>query len=263
MGEISLPIIVGAALIDGINPCAFGVLIFMLAYLAKTAKKKMLANGLVYIFFVFLTYLVCGLILLPIIRSLAGFSVISYYVIASLVGLAGLLEIKDYYWYGKGFSLTIFPSEAERIKKYVKHVGERWYTSAFLGVFVALVELPCTGAVYLAVLALMSLSGLTTGNFTFLVIYNLIFVVPLVIILVLVCRGIHWRKFETWRQKHKGIMRLFTGILLLVLGFWMIEFTFAEKMALPKYTLAFLVILIIALYTITLIKHLRENHKKH
>src|SRR3972149_1564459 len=108
MSEINLPIVIGAALIDGINPCAFGVLIFMLAYLARTASKtKMLFNGLIYIFFVFLTYLACGLILLPVIRSLAGFSVISYYVIAGLVGLAGLLEIKDYYWYGKGFSLRV------------------------------------------------------------------------------------------------------------------------------------------------------------
>jgi cytochrome c biogenesis protein CcdA len=261
MSEINLPIVVGAALIDGINPCAFGVLIFMLAYLAKTARKKMLSNGLIYIFFVFLTYLICGLILLPIIRKLAGFSVISYYVIAGIVGLAGLLEIKDFYWYGKGISLSIFPSEAERIKKYVKHVGEKWYTSAFLGVFVALVELPCTGAVYLAVLALMSLSGLTMSNFSFLVIYNLIFVVPLVIILFMVCKGIHWKKFESWRQKHKGIMRLFTGVLLLVLAFWMVEFTITEDIALPKYTLAFLVILIIALYALTFIKHLMEkNH---
>ena len=263
MSEINLPIVVGAALIDGINPCAFGVLIFMLAYLAKTAKSKMLAHGLVYIFFVFLTYLAAGLVLLPIIRKLAGFSVVSYYAIAGLVGLAGLLEIKDFYWYGKGISLTIFPSEAERIKKYVKHVGQKWYTSAFLGVFVALVELPCTGAVYLAVLALMSLSGLTVGNASFLVIYNIIFVVPLVIILFLVCRGIHWRKFETWRQKHKGIMRLFTGVLLIVLAFWMVEFTLTESITIPKYTLMFLVILIIALYTLTFIKHLMENHGSH
>src|SRR5574342_388202 len=124
MADISLPIVVGAALIDGINPCAFGVLIFMLAYLAKTAKKsKMLVNGLVYILFVFITYLVCGLILLPIIRKLAGFSVVSYYAIAGVIIIAGLLEIKDYFWYGKGFSLTIFPSEAQRIKKYIKHVS--------------------------------------------------------------------------------------------------------------------------------------------
>lgn len=226
MAEINLPIIIGAALIDGINPCAFGVLIFLLAYLAKTAHKShMLLNGLVYIFFVFLTYLAAGLVLLPIIRSLAAFSVISYYVIAGIVGLAGLIEIKDFFWYGKWFSLGIIPSETNRIKLYVQKVGDSPFTAAFLGVFVALVELPCTGAVYLAVLALMSLSGFTVGNFTFLVIYNLIFVLPLVIILFFVVKGIHWSRFEEWRQKHKGWMRLFIGLMLVGLAIWMIQFT--------------------------------------
>ena len=226
MAEISLPIVVGAALIDGINRCAFGVLIFMLAYLAKTAHKShMLFNGLVYITFVFLTYLVAGLVLLPIIRSLAGFSVISYYVIAGIIALAGLLEIKDFFWYGRGFSLSIFPSEAERIKKYVTKVGDSPLTSAFLGVFVALVELPCTGAVYLAVLALMSLAGVTTHNIILLIIYNLIFVLPLVVILFFVTKGVHWSKLERWRNKHKGLMRLAIGLLLLALAGWMIYYT--------------------------------------
>lgn len=264
MSEISLPIVIGAALIDGINPCAFGVLIFMLAYLARTASKtKMLLNGLIYIFFVFLTYLACGLLLLPIIRSLAGFSVVSYYAIAAIVGIAGLLEIKDYFWYGKGFSLTIIPSEAERIKVYVKKVGDKWYTSAFLGTFVALVELPCTGAVYLAVLALMSLSGVTVGNVTFLVIYNLIFVLPLVFILIMVYKGIHWKSFEAWRQKHKGLMRLFTGVLLLVLSIWMIEFTMTESIQLPKMTIASAALIVVGLAVATFLKHSFErNHKR-
>jgi len=122
MAEVSLPIIIGAALIDGINPCAFGVLIFLLAYLSKVAHKShMLWNGLIYIFFVFLTYLVAGLILLPIIRSLAGFSVISYYVLAAIIAFAGVLEIKDFFWYGKGLTLQIPPRRAEQIKKMIKN----------------------------------------------------------------------------------------------------------------------------------------------
>ncbi|MBS3162275.1 hypothetical protein J4476_06275 [Candidatus Woesearchaeota archaeon] len=224
MSDINLPIIIGASLIDGINPCAFGVLIFLLAYLAKTTKKKskMLVNGFVYIFAVFLTYLFAGLLLLPIIQSLGSFSVYSYVVLAVIVVIAGLLEIKDYFWYGKGFSLSIFPSEAERIKKYVSSVSGNPLTAFALGVFVALVELPCTGAVYLAVLALMSFTGITVSNILFLVIYNVIFVIPLVVILLLVYRQSSTVKFEKWRQKHKALMRLVTGLVLLALGLWMI-----------------------------------------
>lgn len=224
MVEISLPLIVGAALIDSINPCAFGVLIFLLAYLTKTTKKPrvMLVNGTVYIAAVFLTYLVAGVLLLGALRALGKASAIAYIVIGIIIILAGLIEIKDFFWYGKGFSLTIFPSEAARIKKYARHIGCAWYTAFMLGVFVALVELPCTGAVYLAVLALMSGAGVQTHNLLFLTVYNLIFVLPLWLILWSVYKGIHWKHFEDFRQKHKGLMRLAAGLLLLGLGAWMI-----------------------------------------
>ncbi len=227
MVEITLPLIVGAALIDSINPCAFGVLIFMLSYLAKTAKGKhtMLINGTIYIGAVFITYLLAGLILLGALRALGKASAIAYIVIAILIILAGLLEIKDFFWYGKGFSLAILPSEAARIKRYVKYIGDKWYTAFGLGVFVALVELPCTGAVYLAVLTLMTQAGLAVTNVThnlmFLVVYNIIFVLPLWLILWSVYKGTHLKHVEEFRNKHKGLMRLAAGLLLISLGVWM------------------------------------------
>jgi len=106
---------------------------------------------------VFITYFVAGLILLPIIQKLGKFSVVSYYVLAGIIAFAGLLEIKDFFWYGKGWSLAIMPSESQRIKKYVKHVGKSGWAAFLMGVFVALVELPCTGVAYLAVLGLDSI----------------------------------------------------------------------------------------------------------
>jgi cytochrome c biogenesis protein CcdA len=224
MVDINLPLIVGAALIDGINPCAFGVLIFLLAYLVKTTKNKttMLVNGTIYIAAVFLTYLLAGLILLGALRALGKASAIAYLVIAGIIILAGLIEIKDFFWYGRWFSLSIMPSEAARIKRYAKHIGCAWYTAFFLGVFVALVELPCTGAVYLAVLTLMTQAGVSTQNLTFLIIYNIIFVLPLWLILWCVYKGIHWKHFEEFRDRHKGLMRLAAGLLLVGLGIWMI-----------------------------------------
>ncbi len=224
MTEISIPLLIGAAFIDSINPCAFGVLIFLLAYLSETAKSRahMLVNGFAYIFAVFVTYLAAGLVLLPIIQGLRSFSVWGYIGLAAIIILAGLLEIKDFFWYGKGFSLSIMPGEAERIKLYVKKISGKPTTAMALGVFVALVELPCTGAVYLAVLALMSIAGVTATNLWFLILYNLIFVLPLAIILLLVYKGTATHKFERWRQRYKGWMRLLTGLMLLLLGAWMI-----------------------------------------
>ncbi len=228
MVEITLPLIVGAALIDSINPCAFGVLIFMLAYLAKTAKGRhtMIINGTIYIGAVFITYLLAGIILLGALRALGKASAIAYIVIAIIIIFAGLIEIKDFFWYGRGFSLSIMPSEAARIKRYVSYIGDKWYTAFGMGVFVALVELPCTGAVYLAVLTLMTQAGLAVQNYAqnlmFLTIYNIIFVLPLWLILWSVYKGTHLRHVEEFRERHKGSMRLATGLLLVGLGLWML-----------------------------------------
>lgn len=225
MSELSLPVLIGAAVIDSINPCAFGVLIFLLAYLSKAMKGhkgRILLHGLIYISAVFLTYLIAGLILLPVIDSLRGISVALYYVIAGLIGLAGLLEIKDFFWYGRGFSLAIIPSEAKRLERYITSISDRPLTAFSLGVFVALVELPCTGAVYLAVLSLIALSGASGSSLAFLLLYNLIFILPLVIILLLYHQGMTDTRFEAWRNRYKKWMRLLIGVLLLAMASWMI-----------------------------------------
>lgn len=226
MVDINLPIIVGAAVIDSINPCAFGVLIFLLAYLAKSARTKahMLFNGMCYLIAVFVTYLGAGLILMPVLNHLGKASVIAYLVIAAVILIAGLLEIKDFFWYGRWFSLSILPSEARRIKMYVKHISDSPLTAFMLGVFVALVELPCTGAVYIAILSLMSLVGVNLTNVLWLILYNVIFVLPLAVILFAVTNGMSTNTFEKWRQKYKRHMRLLTGLTLLALGIWMIMF---------------------------------------
>jgi len=223
---ISIPLLVGAAVVDSINPCAFGVLVFLLAYLVKTFKKpeRMLAHGLVYVSAVFLTYLAAGLILMPILGSLRRFGIALYLIIGVIIILAGLIEIKDYFWYGKWFSLSIRPSDAQRIELYVKRISKKLSTAFGLGVFVALVELPCTGAVYLAVLALMSLSGVTIGNVSFLVIYNVLFVLPLLVIIFLMYKGVSAQRFHQWREHNKGLMRLVTGLVLVGMGIWMITY---------------------------------------
>ncbi len=224
--SLTIPILVGAAIIDSINPCAFGVLIFLLAYLFKNfhSRRLVLIHGFTYISAVFLTYLIAGLLLLPIINQLGRISVWAYIGIGIILIIFGLVEIKDFFFYGQGPSLRILPSASKRIEIIIQNITGKLSTSFFLGVFVALVELPCTGAVYLGVLALVSLAGLNANNFLLLVIYNLLFVLPLVVILLLVHRGSQTEKLEKWREKYRGYMRLAIGLLLVVLGWWMIMF---------------------------------------
>jgi cytochrome c biogenesis protein CcdA len=179
----------------------------------------MVVHGLVYTFAVFLTYFIAGLVLLPIISSLGKVSVISYVVIAVLIILAGFVEIKDFFWYGQGFSLQINPNKAKKIHKYVEKITLPGVI--FLGAFVAAVELPCTGGPYLAITLVLS-QNFNMWALLLLMIYNLIFVMPLIVILLMIGFGTKVQKIKRWKQTGKKWMRLAIGILLILLGWLLI-----------------------------------------
>ena len=227
---MTLPIIIGAALLDSINPCVFGVLIFLIAFMMKMYKSphRMLLGGLLYTGVVYFTYLLIGVGILRFTISF-GITQAVYWIAAAIAILAGILEIKDFFWYGKGFSLQMMPGAAERIKYYtvqIERLNQRsmwisYLASALLGVFVVLVELPCTGAPYLAVLAILG-EGNYAAGIPLLLLYNFIFILPLFVIIGLSYFGKSSPVLEAWRKKHRRLMRLLIGIFLLLLGILMI-----------------------------------------
>lgn len=228
--ELTLTIVIGAAVIDSINPCVFGVLIFLIAFMTKMFKSanKMLIFGLMYSAVVYATYLLLGFGILQI--AIGTGLATAFYWIAALIAIgAGLFEIKDFFWYGKGPSLQIIPGGGERIKYYTSRIEKMEQhhpallilTTALLGVFVVLIELPCTGAPYLAVLGLLS-KGAFSAAVPLLLIYNFIFIIPLFIIIGIAYFGTSSDALEEWRKEHRGLMRLGIGIFLLLLGFYMI-----------------------------------------
>ena len=227
---LTLPIIIGAALLDSINPCVFGVLIFLCAFMTKVFKspKRMLLGGLFYTAVVYLSYFLIGLGFLKFTVSF-GFSVAVYWIAAIIAILAGLLEIKDYFWYGRGFSLQMIPGGAKRIKMYTKQIAKvnkknpflSYVIAGLLGIFVVLVELPCTGAPYLAILAILATGNITQG-IPLLLLYNFVFILPLFVIIGVAYFGKSSKSLESWRKEHRGLMRLSVGLFLIALGAYML-----------------------------------------
>ncbi len=227
---LTLPVVIGAALLDSINPCVFGVLIFLIAFMTKMFKSphKMLLGGLLYTAVVYVTYLLIGIGFLKF-TVLFGFSAIIYWIAAIIAIIAGLLEIKDFFWYGKGFSLKMIPGAEPRIKLYTQKIEQLnkkngWFAyiaAGLLGVFVVVVELPCTGAPYLAVLAILGQGNYAQG-IPLLLLYNFIFILPLFIIIGIAYFGKSSQLLEAWRLKHRGMMRLAVGLFLIALGALMI-----------------------------------------
>lgn len=219
--DVSLPLVVVTGLIDGINPCAFAVLIFLLTFLLQISsnRKRMVKAGIVYIIAVYLTYFLAGVGLLSVIQ-VSGFSGYVVKGAAIIAILAGLINIKDYFWYGKGISLSIPKSKTKVIEKWTKRAN---IPSAFiLGFLVSMFELPCTGGVYLAILAMLANNVAKLKAVSYLLVYNLMFVLPLIIILGLVIRGMSVERLESWRESKKTWMRLVLGIILVLLGLIMI-----------------------------------------
>ncbi|MBP6880541.1 GAP family protein [Candidatus Saccharibacteria bacterium] len=220
----TITIVLGSAAIDSINPCAIGVLILMISVVmsGKKSVKRLLLLGSVYIFSIFATYLVAGLGLVYFFSEIP--IVIAEYLsigVGALVIFAGVLEMKDYFWYGKGFSLHIPAKAAKKIKKLSNSNTSTVSGIMLLGAFVAAVELPCTGAPYLAIITILRID-FDIWALLLMVLYNFIFVLPLIVILVMIAGGAKVSSVKKWKEESKGGMRLAIGVSLIGLGWLLI-----------------------------------------
>jgi len=225
MLEATLPttlLVITTAAIDSINPCAIGVLILMLSvlFVSKKTNKQILGLGLLYIGAVYVVYFVAGIGLLYGIASipLSAAEYVSMVVGVLIIG-AGIIEIKDYFWYGRGYTLAIPIKFSKKIQEFSTRATVPGVI--FLGAFVSAVELPCTGAPYLAIIIVLSQYFDFTA-FMLLALYNIIFVAPLLIILVLVLTGKKLQNIKMWKQASRGNMRLAAGLTMVLLGWLLI-----------------------------------------
>ena len=217
--KITWPLIFISAAVDGINPCAFAVLIFLLTYLISISNKKrrMLAAGIAYIISVYVTYLLAGLGILTAIQ-VSGLSGIIFKIAAGIAIIAGIINIKDYFFYGKGISLKIPESRKSIIERFAYKANIP--AAIVLGFLVSMFELPCTGGVYLAILAMLASSKVLA--LPYLLVYNFIFVLPLIVIMFIIYFGMKAEHIERWRESRKNVMRLILGLVLVGLGLIML-----------------------------------------
>jgi len=208
-----LGIILGLA--DGINPCMFSVLLFLLTYLlAIGSKKKAIKVGLVFTIGVFVIYFLFMLGMINLI-SLIGFIQKIKIIIAVFALIASLILIKDFFAYGKGFSLEIPERAKPTIEKLIKRGTIP--SAILLALLSSLVELPCTVGIPLVYTTI--LAGKVGFHIPYLIWYNFFFIVPLLIIIATVTFA--WTqvdKIEKWRLNFRKYMRLFAGLILLFLA---------------------------------------------
>jgi cytochrome c biogenesis protein CcdA/glutaredoxin len=216
--KLTLPAVISAAAVDSINPCEFAVLILLLTtILVKGSKKKALLAGLAFTLAIYISYLAMGIGLYSAIK-VSGLTNIFYIIVSILAILVGLFNLKDYLWYGKWFIMEVPLSWRPRMKMLIKSVVS--VPGAFLiGFAVSLFLLPCTSGPYIVILGLLAQT--TTKNYAFmlLLLYNLIFVLPMLIITFAVYFGFTTtEQAEQWRTKKLKVLHLITGLIILLLG---------------------------------------------
>ncbi len=226
---LTLGTVIVAGAVDGINPCAFTVLLlFITALLASLQLKseqeiaqnvtvtraRLVGLGSIYIAAIFLTYLALGAGLLVTADLFVRAHLPAR--IGALVSIAlGLWMLKDYFLPGIGLRLQALAS----VGRWAREAARKTTVPALAlgGFLIGLCTVPCSGAVYLAVLALLSAQPSATA-LGYLVLYNVMFILPLVAVLIAASARPALNKLAHWNLHHKEWVRLALGGGVVLMG---------------------------------------------
>ncbi len=227
--------VVVAGLVDGLNPCAFATLIFFISYLTFTDRQgsAVLAVGGSFTLGVFLAYVLVGVGLWRLLSTLPFLTTLGQWVIgltAVLCGVLAVLSFRDYLRARQGEikDMTLVMPEILRKRTHAvirRASGARAFTLvAFpVGAVVSLLELACTGQIYLpTIIFVMSVPGLQAQAVLFLLLYNLMFILPLVVVFLLVYFGTNSMQLGLFLRNHAATVKLGTALLFGALATWLI-----------------------------------------
>jgi cytochrome c biogenesis protein CcdA len=216
-GKLLLPLVVVASLIDSINPCAFSVLILTIAFLVTlgSLRANILKIGLSYILGIFVAYFLIGLGILQAFHlfNVPGFMGKVGAGLLILLGVVGLIN-------------AIFPKLSLRVRlPHGVHKLMALYLEKgsvvpmfFLGGLVGLCEFPCTGGAYLVVLGLLYDAATYYKGLAYLVLYNAIFVLPLVILLLVAGNKLLLERIQKWQSEGQKIAKWGIPLATITLG---------------------------------------------
>ncbi len=226
--------VLGAGLIDGLNPCAFATLVFFISYLAFTGRRgrEILLVGLAFALGVFLTYLLVGVGLLRAIQALPFFTSVGrwvYLITALLCGVLAAFTFRDFIRARRGkaseMTLKLPMALRRRIHRVIREGAQmRAFVAIALvtGFVVSLLELACTGQVYLpTILFVLSVPQLAARAFSYLLLYCLMFILPLIVVFVVSYLGTTSEQLGRLVNRHTATVKFLTGLLFVGLALWM------------------------------------------
>jgi len=227
--------VVFAGLVDGLNPCAFATIIFLISYLTFTGRKglEVIAVGGAFTLGVFLAYLSVGLGMYKVLDLMGGLlqtlSRWVYALTALMCAVLAVISLLDFLKARRGqlqdMSLKLPDSLRKRVNAVVRAGAQTrvFVTGAFVtGVIVSFIELACTGQVYLpTIIFVTSIPEMRVQAISYLLLYNLLFILPLLVVFVLAYYGTTSYQLGRFLERHTATVKLGAGILFASLALWL------------------------------------------
>ncbi len=212
---LTWPVLIGAAIVDSINPCTIAIMVLLLSTIMYTkGRKETLSAGILFAGVIFIMYILYGLGIIKAITTLEITHI--FYAVVTLGALAlAIMELNAYFNYKPGFFAVEMPMF---LRPYARKVTEN-ATSPFgvvaAAMFCSLFLIPCSSGPYLMVLGMIA-KAVTLKTLTYLVVYNLFFIAPMVIITLLIYFGrTTVEKIGEAKEKYIKHLHLISGIILL------------------------------------------------
>ncbi|PIP69010.1 hypothetical protein CO033_02255 [Candidatus Nomurabacteria bacterium CG_4_9_14_0_2_um_filter_32_10] len=216
-GTWLLPLMLISALLDSVHPCSFSILLITIAFLfgMQMTRKKILQIGGIYVAGIFVSYLLIGL---GILKVLHLFNTPHFMgkLGATLLIVFGLINLLNYFFPNFPIKLKI-PSFT---KKAMGKLMERSsMLAAFgLGIFVGICQFPCMGGPYLMVIGLLRDQVTYFSGFGYLILYNLILIIPLVFVLFISSDKTLLTKVQEWKNTNTSKVKLWAGFVMIIIG---------------------------------------------
>lgn len=221
-----LPAVIVTGLLDSVNPCAFAVILLLLAFLftLRKARSQILTLGAVYIGMIFLVYFAIGLGLLGTVRLSDEPHFVARVGAWILIGL-GAINLTEYFFPAFPVKLHMPTFAGARTQQLIKQATLPATVGA--GILVGLCTFPCSGGIYVSVITLLNAKTTLAWGVSYLALYNVMFVLPLIVILLVTGNRVTAKAWAGWERRNALNIRLWYGSAMVSLGavvlLWMID----------------------------------------
>ncbi|KKR68309.1 MAG: hypothetical protein UU10_C0027G0002 [Parcubacteria group bacterium GW2011_GWF1_40_6] len=216
-GTWLLPLLLVSALLDSVHPCSFSILIITIAFLfgIQLSRKKILQLGGTYIAGIFTAYFLIGLGILKVLHLFDTPHFMGK-LGATLLITFGVINLINRFFPRFPLKLKI-PGVAHGVMS--KLMDKASFPAVFgLGILVGICQFPCMGGPYLMVIGLLRDQVTYMSGFGYLVLYNLILIIPLVAVLFISANKLLVDKVQLWKRDNMAGLKLWAGIAMIIIG---------------------------------------------